>query len=495
MGDLEEGQVLSTSVGSWTNSPRSYAYQWEDCNIDGLACSLISGATSSEYTIQPSDSGFSLRSIVTASNGTSTGSMYSGATGIATGPCTQTFSSSDIGTSPYPGASLNSAIAGAQAGAVFCLSKQVGTVDLYNNPAGPIYIEPAPGIPQAVAGGAFDVNGSAGGAANITIENVTGAMIFICAQGPSPCSLQNDNWLDNVDNGLSQVQDMPADSNIYVARNSLVDCTISCSGGDNGGFAGYATYPSPCPDGVTFAHNLVDAIMGDGLADNAECGTVFQSNLVENVTQNVNEGAGVCESEGPHCDGWQDNGGAHDVTLDGNFFYNDTDCWADLGSTPTVTLTITGNVCSTTPGDSSYWAQITATGMTFEHNTVASTAGGQVGNNYNGTPASNLNFINNIEVSALSLNPGQRAAGSSESYNLCPRGAADFSCELGQHNITGSPSFVGGPSPTRWQGFQLASGSPGVGAASDGQDMGVPASDFSLGSATAPSGYLPGPGG
>ena len=45
-GSVVEGQTLSASSGTWTDSPTSYAYQWEDCNAAGRDCSEIAGATS-----------------------------------------------------------------------------------------------------------------------------------------------------------------------------------------------------------------------------------------------------------------------------------------------------------------------------------------------------------------------------------------------------------------------------------------------------------------
>jgi hypothetical protein len=46
--------------------------------------------------------------------------------------------------------------------------------------------------------------------------------------------------------------------------------------------------------------------------------------------------------------------------------------------------------------------------------------------------------------------------------------------EAGSGDLLGTPVFVGGPSPTSYAGFRLATGSPGRGAASDGTDIGIP---------------------
>lgn len=49
-GNTTQGQTLTETHGSWTNSPMSFAYQWEDCDSSGNACSAIAGATGQTYT-------------------------------------------------------------------------------------------------------------------------------------------------------------------------------------------------------------------------------------------------------------------------------------------------------------------------------------------------------------------------------------------------------------------------------------------------------------
>ncbi|HXB64004.1 MAG TPA: S8 family serine peptidase [Solirubrobacteraceae bacterium] len=58
----------STTTGTWTNSPTSYAYQWELCNATGGECAAISGATSSKYTPVEADVEHTLVVKVTAKN-------------------------------------------------------------------------------------------------------------------------------------------------------------------------------------------------------------------------------------------------------------------------------------------------------------------------------------------------------------------------------------------------------------------------------------------
>ncbi len=67
-GTAQQGDTLTTSNGSWSGDPSSYAYQWRDCNTRGSHCSAITGATTSSYTLQSTDVGDTIDVIVTATN-------------------------------------------------------------------------------------------------------------------------------------------------------------------------------------------------------------------------------------------------------------------------------------------------------------------------------------------------------------------------------------------------------------------------------------------
>jgi len=72
-GPPVQGQTVTASTGAWTNDPTSYAYQWEDCNVSGGACTPIPGATQQSYTTGPSDVGSTLLVQVTASDASTAG--------------------------------------------------------------------------------------------------------------------------------------------------------------------------------------------------------------------------------------------------------------------------------------------------------------------------------------------------------------------------------------------------------------------------------------
>jgi hypothetical protein len=69
-GTAQIGQKLTESHGTWTNSPTSYSYQWEDCSS---TCSAIAGATSQSYTVTAADAGYAIRVEEFATNPGGTG--------------------------------------------------------------------------------------------------------------------------------------------------------------------------------------------------------------------------------------------------------------------------------------------------------------------------------------------------------------------------------------------------------------------------------------
>ena len=86
-GEAVQGQTLTTSTGSWSNSPTSYAYKWQDCDGSGANCASIPGATSSGYTLAAGDVGHTIRSVVTGSNaGGSSSPASSAQTAVVTAP-------------------------------------------------------------------------------------------------------------------------------------------------------------------------------------------------------------------------------------------------------------------------------------------------------------------------------------------------------------------------------------------------------------------------
>jgi GH25 family lysozyme M1 (1,4-beta-N-acetylmuramidase) len=66
LGTAQDGQILTTSVGTWTGSPARFTYRWRRCNASGGACIAIPHATSARRTLTPDDIGSTLSLVVTA---------------------------------------------------------------------------------------------------------------------------------------------------------------------------------------------------------------------------------------------------------------------------------------------------------------------------------------------------------------------------------------------------------------------------------------------
>ena len=67
-GTTTQGQTLTESPGSWSNSPTGYADQWQDCDPLGNSCTPIAGATSESHTLTAADVGHTIRVQEIASN-------------------------------------------------------------------------------------------------------------------------------------------------------------------------------------------------------------------------------------------------------------------------------------------------------------------------------------------------------------------------------------------------------------------------------------------
>ena len=87
-GSAVDGDILTASTGSWTGSPTSYGYQWEDCAPSGANCTNINGATSSNYTLTSNDLNDTIRVTVTAANAAGATQTTSAAVGPVTQPST-----------------------------------------------------------------------------------------------------------------------------------------------------------------------------------------------------------------------------------------------------------------------------------------------------------------------------------------------------------------------------------------------------------------------
>lgn len=115
-GTVTQGDVLTGSNGSWTNSPTSYAYQWQTSADGSTGWTNLSGATASTYTIQSGDVGNHLRIQVTATNAggssspansTATSAVASSGGGLTPVSIVQSVNPSGLGGSTFNGVFTN----------------------------------------------------------------------------------------------------------------------------------------------------------------------------------------------------------------------------------------------------------------------------------------------------------------------------------------------------------------------------------------------------
>jgi hypothetical protein len=81
-GTPQAGEELTAQEGSWTNTPTGYTYQWQRCDLDGLTCFSVVGATGKTYGVRNADIGFRLRVRVTARNANGAGAAHSDPTPV-----------------------------------------------------------------------------------------------------------------------------------------------------------------------------------------------------------------------------------------------------------------------------------------------------------------------------------------------------------------------------------------------------------------------------
>ncbi len=284
-GSAVEAETLTASKGSWTESPTSYAYQWELCNASGEACSHIAGATSASYKLVAGDVGDTIRVIVTATNAGGSTAADSLPSGVVVKKVLEEVHCSVT----VPAGASASVIAGdlvsAVDGSTVCLSggsypfvRVVGAVH-----GGFVTVRPVPGAVVRVAGmevvnsaflrfvglrmtEGFNMRDSASGASHDyqfvedTFEEPLYGVVLYGGAGPIKRVLIEKNVMHRVhlekpevggkcDAGYAQGQDVTIDyaEGVTIARNTFDEAAWHYI---QGGGAG--------PEGVTVEHNLFE---------------------------------------------------------------------------------------------------------------------------------------------------------------------------------------------------------------------------------------------
>ena len=219
-------------------------------------------------------------------------------------------------------------------------------------------------------------------------------------------------------------------------------------------------YENTSPVGVTVQNShFGNGTSGDGIQITAD---TYGVRILDNVFSGILQ----ANANGHHSDPVQFVGGCHCV-LSGNLFINNsTGLMAPDGGDGE---TITNNVFVQTEYSQALvmggWQGSTVTHNTLVNGGCSGCGTATFGDDHHGTHSSNDvirdNVLGDLNIWASSVNI-------TEDHNLIRNGAVAAS------DITGSPTFTGGASPTTYAGFDLAAGSLGKGRASDGTDIGIP---------------------
>jgi hypothetical protein len=493
-GTAQQGDTLTASNGSWSGSPTSYAYRWQDC-ASSTSCTNISGASSSTYTLQSSDVGDTIDVVVTASNASGSGSASSGQTAAVTSS-----GSSD----PPPGqltcnlnattSNFTTQIADATPGQVVCLAS--GDYSSFSGTS-----KSAPGITITAAPGATvtfnsGMNLNLSSVQNFTLDGTGGGGTMTVG---GELNLSTSGGLQNkalnltfqniafTSSSNAVLIEGPENSNIVFDRDTFIDGNAACNGGspstDGAQFMlDYGTSGGTTPSGVTL-ENSVFVAPGDLWNPNRAMETVGSPLSIEN-----NVFAGFLDhtesASCNHIDTLQLYAGSNstdgNVTFTGNLCYDDYNCFAAWDGTSDNT--ITDNACFDI--EQNCIDLYSDTGSVINHNTQQTGGADPSGCGY----LPNTQGCNSSTLLENSNKSGDRTT-TSETYtnNLDQHGPNVESGSLTTNtnnmwsgasspNINGTATFTGGSDPLSWTGFELTSGSTGHNGGNDGQNVGIRAS-------------------
>jgi hypothetical protein len=357
---------------------------------------------------------------------------------LAATACTQTLS---------PGASVASAISSAAAGSVLCLaSGSFGQVNLTN------VSKTSPVTVRSVTGKEATLSLDLSGVNQLRFESLTLSGLDIT--GVSRNLVVSSNKFT----GQALVRSDTSNANILLDGNSFDGISV-CANCYEGRLQLWS--PDGLPSGVTVSNNHFG---GAGESDGIQIGgyglVIGPGNVFDGIVQG---------NYGRHVDAIQLYGQSH-TTITGNYFVNnDVQIMAPDGGDTEI---ITHNVFV----GGGYGPSIqlgTHLNDTFAHNTVIGVSVHIDKKMENTTKSSNAVAINNImigsEFSTIDSGGVQSCANCTFDHNLF----TVSSDAMGTNNLIGTPTFVGGASPTTWRGYQLQPTSLGVRAATDGKDMGI----------------------
>lgn len=356
-------------------------------------------------------------------------------------------------------------VSGAVPGQTICLAS--GDYGFWNGTAKAITIRPQDGATPTMGlqfgagAGGFTIDG---GRASFT--QAWGLQIA-SEQGPDISAGAHDIVIENTDFSVGLELDGLANSNIVFDHDVFHDLN-----GFNYTAGLHLAWTSSTPSGVTVENSEFRDMSADGIQTGSRLNILYNEFL--NVQPNAAGG-----NESLHTDGVQLFGGT-DVSIIGNFVHGGCEQGIDAFD-GTSGNTVEDNVIVGCTAHSLVMGGDKNPGSLVSHNTVVGGSTAVINcSSKPGEGPSTTSIVDNIASGGIELSDlGGPCQPTENTDNLLGVGGRP-------PNLSGTPRFVGGANPTTYAGFQLASGSPGKNAATDGLDVGARISPGPPGGSVSP---------
>jgi len=371
-------------------------------------------------------------------------SILLGLSQVSWAACTQTLS---------PGVNLASAVSSASAGSTICLNSGNYGISSFTN-----IVKTSDVTVQSVSGNTASLSLNINGSNHLKFQNLTISELEIAGGATKNITISNSTFT-----GQAVLQmDGNYNANILIDSSTFDGISVcsNCYEGRLEVIGGTAIGGSYQPAGVTISNNhFGNAGESDGIQLSAYGVIVGPGNVFDGIIQG---------NYGRHVDAIQGYGQSH-TTITGNYFINNSIqiMMPDGGDTEIIT----NNVFIASSSNNGIQLG-THSNDSFIHNTVKNITVNMDKKVENSTSSQNNVARNNIMINSdfKTVDSAGNAA-----CNNCTFDNNLFNSSgnaKGTNNIIGTPTFVGGTSPTTQSGYQLTSSSLGYRTATDGNDMG-----------------------
>lgn len=335
-----------------------------------------------------------------------------------------------------------------------------------NKTNGILTVKPDTGVARSAVDMPLDFSGDSGGAVhNVTVDGIqtsfdmssnATSVLLIRDEFPRWSHFQVDGMTASqnlrIDDGDFTQADCPTDIKICAPGSGEGTLTFRVLSGGNQNYDAIKitnsrwTNQHVCGDGIDTFGGDIGATIGPG--------NEFANKILTDPS-----------CGGVHSDTLQIEGGY--VKFIGNYCHDSEVCVAEYAGNPRQNIVQSNVFVNIPPGGNGSGGACAAvcqdgsTNLDVSHNTLINAEIQADSDNQAARPTVNVHAYNNITQRNPSI------IGTLD-HNLCLTGTC-----TGTGSLNGTPTWVGGLTPTTYAGFALTSGSLGKAAASDGTDIGV----------------------